>query len=207
MEGWNIERPRWEGVASRRGNGLRSGKEAARCRSHRAPRGARGTERAGAQMGHMLLLWPQPLAPRPQKQTWGGGWGTAQGGTAGQLKTRWDPTYSLVLSLANTYRVVGIPTVGSGALLWWEGWESPHLLLPRPLAAMRWKLSCPRVNHFFWWFILFIFGNKWLKSIKLAFPSADEVNYDLLWYLICKLLESRLTLDRLPPGGTGLIIV
>lgn len=69
MEGWNVERPRWEGVASRRGNGLRSGKEAARCRSHRAPRGARGTERAGAQMGHMLLLWPQPLAPRPQKQT------------------------------------------------------------------------------------------------------------------------------------------
>lgn len=56
-------------------------------------------------------------------------------------------------------------------------------------------------------FILFIFGNKWLKSIKRAFPSADEVNYDLLWYLICKLLESGLTLDRLPPGGTGLIIV
>lgn len=69
-EAWHLEKPRTEGVASTPGSDARRGQEAARCRSHVAPKGAGDTRQARPQMG--------PRNPQLQTQEGDGPPGAAQ---------------------------------------------------------------------------------------------------------------------------------
>lgn len=62
-EAWHLEKPRTEGVASMPGSDARGGQEAARCRSHVAPKGAGDTGQASPQMA------PGTHSSRPKRVT------------------------------------------------------------------------------------------------------------------------------------------
>lgn len=107
-EGWNFDRHRRRGGASRQRTVQGETKRLQGARVT-GPRGAGGA-RAGPQMGHVLLLWPPPLAPRPGKQTQ-----DSEGWPRATQPTSPDPTCSLELSLTSTpYRAAGVPASGPG---------------------------------------------------------------------------------------------